>query len=322
MTRPDYVMAEKAKTVLRAVRDGDDGRHRELMVRLGEFFPAALDFAWLDDDNDLTIQTCFTCEDGGWLEQYEDTEFWQIIVGLDVGQTGWAVPEALVQLLERMVGAWESASSTPVAAYDESGDGAQPGAARFTGIERVPGADYPGWWQGYDSLDQVWKYVQHGDWAPDDWTPGWAVSAVAFAEPVSAQASDRVSEHVSEHVAHDPVTEPSAQSATPAERWFDQIDHVPGDGYPGWWQGYDTRDQAWKYVYANGEKPNEHTLGWTRDLVKAAAAEQSGDIRMRVSADVEDVIAAVQVLDSADGASDEEIIDALEQALTAELVAR
>ncbi|HEY3869614.1 MAG TPA: hypothetical protein VGM10_14730 [Actinocrinis sp.] len=320
MTKPDYVMAQKAKTVLTAVRDGDDGRHRPLMVRLGEFFPAAQDFEWLDRDEDQTIETCFTSEDGGWLEQYEDVEFWQIVIGLDIAQPGWAVPESLVQLLDRMVTAWESAASTPVAAYDESA-GAQSDTPRFTGIERVPGADYPGWWQGYDTLDQVWKYVENGDWAPDDWTQGWAVSAVAFAEPAAEQEPEHVAEHVPEPVAQSAVTEPSAQTASPAEPKFTEIDHVPGNEYPGWWQGYDLAEKVWKYVHTSGEMPDERSLGWTRDLARAAVAEESGDIAMRVSLDVDDVIAAVYELDSAaQGVSDMEIIDALEQALTAELL--
>nr|WP_042177838.1 hypothetical protein [Kibdelosporangium sp. MJ126-NF4]CEL12801.1 hypothetical protein [Kibdelosporangium sp. MJ126-NF4]CTQ98487.1 hypothetical protein [Kibdelosporangium sp. MJ126-NF4] len=50
---------------------------------LGAYFPYAPNFAWLDDDGDVTVGTAFTSEDGGWLGSAEDTEFWQIVSDVD-----------------------------------------------------------------------------------------------------------------------------------------------------------------------------------------------------------------------------------------------
>lgn len=177
MGRPDDELTQKAKAVLRAVRDDGDGLGRSALARLDAFFPSAAQFAWLDDESDTTLQSCFTNEaDGGWLEPGQDAEFWQLIVDLDIGQSGWQAPEALAGLLERVATAWESAA--------ERARGSAESAARFAGIGPVPGTDYPGWWQGYDTVDQAWKYVYSGGDTPGDATAGWVLGEVAFAGAV------------------------------------------------------------------------------------------------------------------------------------------
>jgi hypothetical protein len=49
--------------------------------------------------------------------------------------------------------------------------------------------------------------------------------------------------------------------ANPAPR-FDEEKIAPvGDGYPGWWQGYDYLDGAWKYLRSD-TKPTGQSSGW------------------------------------------------------------
>lgn len=260
MTKPDYLLAHKAKTVLTALRDRDEGHQHALLARLGQFFPHAAGFGWLEDENDTTLQVCFTSEPGGWLEADQDAEFWQLIVGTDTDQPEWIPPAALVPLLERVAATWEGAGTAAAAAQEQDAAGGQADLPRFTTVQPVPGDDYPGWWQGYDTLDQVWKYVQHGDVQPDDQTTGWAVGAVAFAEPVTAVA-----------------TGPSEQVA--ATQRFTAVQPVPGSDYPGWWQGYDTLDQQWEYAYSTGEQPGDQLLGWWAGDLATAVAERETAIR-------------------------------------------
>ena len=259
MTKPDYVLAHKAKTVLTALRDRDEGHQRALLARLGQFFPHGAGFGWLEDENDTTLQACFTSEPGGWLEDVQDAEFWQLIVGIDTDQPEWVLPSALVPLLERVAAGWEGAGTAP-AADQEADAGAQADPPRFTNVERVPGEGYAGWWQGYDTRDQVWKYVQSGDVRPDDRVAGWAAGDVAFAGPVASAAAG-----------------PSAQAAD-APR-FTNVERVPGGDYPGWWQGYDTLDQRWEYAYSTGEQPGDQVLGWSAGDLATAAAEREAAIR-------------------------------------------
>lgn len=247
MTRPDYELAHKAKTVLTALRDREEGRQSALLLRLGRFFPHSTGFGWLEDESDSTIQVCFTSEAGGWLEAAQDAEFWQLIVGIDTGQPEWVMPAALVSLLEQLATDWESA-------------GGQADPPRFTHVERVPDESYPGWWQGYDTLDQAWKYVRHGDTPPDDRTAGWAVGAVAFAESVGAVATG------------------SAEQLAATLR-FAAVQPVPGGDYPDWWQGYDTLDERWKYAYGRGQQPGDRLLGWWPGDLATAVAERDAAIR-------------------------------------------
>lgn len=252
MTRPDYVLAHKAKTVLTALRDRDEGHQRALLVRLGQFFPSGTGFGWLEDESDTTLQVCFTSEPGGWLEADQDAEFWQLIVGIDTDQREWNLPAGLVSALERMAAAWEGAANAPAAFQEQAAVSGQADLPRFTNVEPVPDGNYPGWWQAYDTLDQVWKYVQHGDVPPDDRAAGWVEGAVAFAD----------------------TTGPSAQVAVTSR--FTAVQPMPGSDYPGWWQGYDTLEQQWEYAYSTGEPPGDQVLGWwAGDLATAVAARET-----------------------------------------------
>ena len=48
--------------------------------------------------------------------------------------------------------------------------------------------DHTGWWQGYDSADEVWKYVL-SDTPPDENVPGWVDASEAF-PAMEAQAAE------------------------------------------------------------------------------------------------------------------------------------
>jgi hypothetical protein len=296
MTRPTDDMTQKAKAVLKSVRDGDGGRHRSLMERLGEFFPQSRDFAWLDDDYDLSVGQLFNCEDGGWLENTEDAEFWQIVEGLDTGTEGWQAPDGLVKLLERTVDGWERAASVvSTDVPDDLADG-----PRFLSIEPVADADLLGWWQGYDSYDEVWKYVHTGDAPPDDQTPDWVISSVAF---------------------------PVVAAEAVAQRRFESVEPVPGKDYPGWWQGYDTVEQVWKYVPNGNAEPADDSPGWTDDLSSAIASveqadEPAADLVKLLADTAAETIAEVRALGvTEEEMPDEAIVEALEKDMAAEMSA-
>ncbi|OLR92417.1 hypothetical protein [Actinokineospora bangkokensis] len=119
---------------------------------------------------------------------------------------------------------------------------AQPAAARFSGV--VPVNGHPGWWQGLDGTDSAWKYVR-SDTAPTDATPGWVDQATAFATMAAPQA--------------------------PAAPRFSGIAQV--QGYPGWWQGLDSTDSAWKYVRSDTQ-PTDATPGWVDQATAFATMAQ------------------------------------------------
>ncbi len=178
MGTPSYDDIQKAKVIIGGLRDYDGGRYRDLLERLGEFFPHAGEFAWLDQ-NDPVLGQCFTSAEGGWLEPDDAAEFWQFIGEADVSGEVAEPPPGLITFLRGLTDRWQGAASAPGQA-DLATPVVGPGEPRFQQVGPV-GGDYPGWWQGYNTVDGVWKYVHGGDGQPTDQTPGWAISEAAFA---------------------------------------------------------------------------------------------------------------------------------------------
>lgn len=243
---------------------------------------------WIEDENDPVLATCFSSEDGGWLTGEQDTEFWSLVASTDPGADGEAPPEQLVTLLEQIVAAWDQAWSHQSVA---------PHQPRYLSVEAVAG--WPNWWQGYDSVDQAWKYVQAGEREPDDATTDWELAETAFA-PARAEVR------------------------------FEQVQMVPGDAYPGWWQAYDRIDGAWKYAHGPDRAPTGRPGDWTTDLVNAAAqrtepaADSAADLAQQPPvALLETVATAIAEIRDAgvteDEMSDAEIIDVLQESMRTEM---
>jgi hypothetical protein len=273
MGTPSYDDIQKAKVIIGGLRDYDGGRYRDLLERLGEFFPHAGEFAWLDQ-NDPVLGQCFTSAEGGWLEPDDAAEFWQFIGEADVSGEVAEPPPGLITFLRGLTDRWQGAASAPGQA-DLATPVVGPGEPRFQQVGPV-GGDYPGWWQGYDTVDGVWKYVHGGDGQPTDQTPGWAISEAAFA----------------------------AAPAGSAEPRFQQVGPVGGD-YPGWWQGYDTVDGVWKYVHGGDGQPSDQTPGWAISEVAFTAGRGGAQAGAQAAAEpdindlppsVQDVVARLRAL--------------------------
>lgn len=189
MGTPSFDEIQKAKVVMGGLTDYGGGQYRGLLEGLGEFFPNAGDLAWLDQDDPILGQ-CFTSEAGGWLEPGEDSEFWQLVAGADISEEGCEPPPRLITFLQGLVSRWQGAAHVP--AQGDPASTAGIGEPRFDQVGPVQGEGYPGWWQGYDTVDGVWKYVYSGSGQPTDQTPGWATSEVAFA---AAQAATQAGAH-------------------------------------------------------------------------------------------------------------------------------
>lgn len=63
-------------------------------------------------------------------------------------------------------------------------------APRFVSIGPVEG--YPGWWQGYDNVDRIWKSVASAE-TPGDLTPGWTISSQVDWNTVTREPGARTS---------------------------------------------------------------------------------------------------------------------------------
>lgn len=171
MARPTDDMILEAKAVLRAACKSS--RHAELLESLGAYFPECPDLAWLED-GDPTFGTVFTSEEGGWLGEHPNDEFWSLISEADPEAEGWRPPDALAAWLEELLDGWQPDAEVSDDVTDAAGDDlSQEADARFVSVEPVPGPHYPGWWQGFDSVEQAWKYVHTGEDVPTDETPGW-----------------------------------------------------------------------------------------------------------------------------------------------------
>jgi hypothetical protein len=189
MARPTDDMVLGAKAVLRAACESS--RHAELLESLGAYFPDSPDLAWLAD-GDPTFAEVFTSGEGGWLGERQDAELWSLTSEADPGAEGWHPPDALATWLEELLDSWQSGAEVGDDVTDEAGDDLAQEAveARFVSVEPVPGPHYPGWWQGFDSVERAWKYVHTGEVAPTDDTPGWTgtLATSALEQEVAAAA--------------------------------------------------------------------------------------------------------------------------------------
>jgi len=258
MGKPSSDDVQKAKAVMRGLRDHHDGQYRGLLERLGEFMPHAADFAWLDE-NDPTLGQCFTSEAGGWLEPGEDAEFWSDVASANASEEGGEPPSGLIAFLQGLVGRWEAAAAAPAQADPAMPVGGGAGGQRFQQVEPVQGGEYPGWWQGYDSVDGVWKYVHGGSEPPGDQTPGWAIGEVAFA----ATPADPHG-----HAATGDAQAPAARAYENTDGW--NHSRTPGTFY----YRYLERDGAQVYVYndkADAADQEWHELKYWDDAAQAEA---------------------------------------------------
>jgi len=128
-------------------------------------------------------------------------------------------------------------------------------------------------------------------------------------------------------------------------RWFDELitawenpevtengaggptftDQSEVDGQPGWWQGYDTTDDTWKYTHSTGQ-PTDESDWLDQDTAFAAMSEDEepeatgtlDDAEFKALAD--DVLSpaleqAIAEVDGAEDLSAEDVQEALELAL-------
>ena len=152
-----------------------------LTERLGEYFPHN-DSSWLTDENDSAFAQHLTSDAGGWLSPQQDHEFWTLIQEASDTEPS----DSLVSWLGALLDGWGAALAD--GEEDTSPGQEEPGAGpggetvpRFSEDQIAPvGADYPDWWQGYDQVEGVWKYLKSSTKPASDWT-GWMVSDQAFA---------------------------------------------------------------------------------------------------------------------------------------------
>ncbi len=185
----DYGLVPKARHLLMQLKD--KGGRADLIDRLGEFFPQATDFAWLTDDNDEVFRGAFHLEQqadaagqvtGGWLDSEQYFRFWGCVSSYSE-EMGTGEIETFLQGL---LTGWEQDAAS--AQYEPAGYAEPYDEPRFGSIGPVDG--YADWWQGYDSVDGVWKYVLSAGVLPDDRTRGWVVSSIAFPVPSEAAEAD------------------------------------------------------------------------------------------------------------------------------------
>jgi hypothetical protein len=175
-------LVDKAREVLLRLKEVDSATG--LVDRLGEFFPQQTDLAWLTG---TSFEDAFAREQqksptgeitGGWLDTRQYNQFWGYIRDYSE-DTG---PGQFATFLEGLLAGWEDAAAT---AYQLPESAPPVGTPRFQAVEQVEG--YPGWWQGYDSVDRVWKYVWTAGAVPDDQTYGWTISLQSSGEQPATQ---------------------------------------------------------------------------------------------------------------------------------------
>jgi hypothetical protein len=259
----DHDTAELTKNLL---RDNDSSDLRSIReARLDPLLGGNAD--WLGQSS-----TVFESTFGDRLSSAEAGQLASLVSGGD--------PAGLARWFDDLVTAWENP--------EVSENGAD--APRFTDRSEVDGQ--PGWWQGYDTTDDTWKYTR-GTGQPSD-ESDWLDQDTAFA----AMSEDD-------------------------EPRFTDLSEV--DGQPGWWQGYDTTDDTWKYTRGTGQ-PTDESDWLDQDTAFAAMSEDEevvpagtlDDAELKALAD--DVLspALEQAISEVDGAEDlsaEDVYAALDLAL-------
>jgi len=166
----DIALMPIAQQMLLDLKDGD-ATGRALVERIGEFFPQATDFEWLTNPDSKTFLEAFFNEESstGWLTGNDYNEFWgyaadysDYLENQDASQVAFDGRTGLTTFLTPVLAQWESASQQSATMIDPET------------IENVEG--FPGWWQGYDGREQIWKYTQSAE-KPGDRADGWIVSA-------------------------------------------------------------------------------------------------------------------------------------------------
>jgi hypothetical protein len=167
----DIALMPIAQQMLLDLKDGD-ATGRALVERIGEFFPQATDFEWLTNPDSKTFLEAFFNEESstGWLTGNEYNEFWgyaadysDYLENQDASEVAFEGHSGLVTFLTPVLAQWETASQQSV--------------TELIDPETIGTVDgYPGWWQGYDGQEQVWKYTQSAE-KPGDRADGWIVSA-------------------------------------------------------------------------------------------------------------------------------------------------
>lgn len=188
---------------------------------LGEFFPSPAGLGWLEEgQTDASFAPAFASPEdehggGGWLKQDAYNRFWATVGQYHQLEAGGDVPDGFLDSTAGPVTAevlqeWREAAAAPPAAQTQGG-----AAGRYVSVEPV-GDQYPGWWQGYDSHEQVWKYTKSGHEAPGDDAPDWRLSdQVPWAtEGQAAAASTTASAAVTGATA---PAEPAAQGSWDAQ---------------------------------------------------------------------------------------------------------
>lgn len=187
----DLDLVQPAQQMLWSLGEADSAG-ASLRDRLGEFLPHA-GLAWLHEPVDDPVFLAAFWNDRSpdvWLVGPDYEEFWRQArnyAALSSGEVGAFDFGPLAEFLNRLLSGWESAAShAGMEATERAG-------VRYQNIGSVEG--YPeGWWQGYDSIEQVWKYLKPGTVplgaVPDDRTTGWLLSSQAF-PPVPATVSAR-----------------------------------------------------------------------------------------------------------------------------------
>lgn len=166
----DIALMPIAQQMLLDLKDGD-ATGRALVERIGEFFPQATDFEWLTNPDSKTFLEAFFNEESstGWLTGNEYNEFWgyaadysDYLEHQDATQVAFDGRAGLANFLTPVLEHWETAAQQAAPAIDPATIGTVDG--------------YPGWWQGYDGQEGVWKYAQSAV-RPGDDAEGWIISA-------------------------------------------------------------------------------------------------------------------------------------------------
>jgi hypothetical protein len=164
----------KAKSVLQLPA------YESLTERLGEYFPNT-DMGWLTDEYDKNFAKYFTSDEGGWLTGEQDAEFWNLMRGSSKEEPSDAVSNWLSMLLDQWGRKEPSQAEDGESEEADAGDEVDAGSRFAEDQITLVGPDYPDLWQGYDQVDEVWKYITSSS-KPTGESSGWMLSEEAFAE--------------------------------------------------------------------------------------------------------------------------------------------